>query len=83
MVQVNQPGTAYGHTEDGTCVSFTGEREDLIQLFHRLRAYLKGEAPAVAVSPHDWQNVRRVERAECPNHMLPVIKGEISYYVPY
>lgn len=83
MVQVEKPGTAYGHTSNGQCVAFTGKREDLIELFQRLRANLKGEGPAVAVSAADWTAVRNIDRADCPNHMLPAIKGEISYYVPY
>ena len=64
-------------------MAFTGKREDLIRLFHLLRAFLKGEGPAVTVSGDDWEDVRPIDRADCPNHMLPVIKGEISYYVPY
>ena len=83
LVGVGETGTAYGHTEDGACVAFTGDREDMIGLFRHLRGYLKGEGPAVAVSPDEWAQVRRIDPADCPNHMMPPITGEISYYVPY
>lgn len=83
LVGVENPGTAFGHTWDGQCIAFTGNREDMIELFRRLRANLKGEGPTVTVSPEDWSEVREIDRADCPNHMLPAIKGEISYYVPY
>jgi len=83
LVQVAKPGTAYGHDPAGQCVAFSGTREDLIRLFHLHRAFLKGEGPVVAVSRDDWNDVRPIERGECPNHMLPAIKGEIGFYVPY
>lgn len=83
LVNVEKPGWAYGHLPNGRCVRFTGAREDLITLFHRLRAYLKGEGPAVAVRAGDWPQIEKIDRADCPNHMLPAITGEIAYYVPY
>jgi len=83
MVEVAKPGTAYAHDSRGQCLAFTGTRENLIRLFHLLRAYLKGENPVVTVSRDDWEDVHAIERSDCPNHMLPAIKGEISYYAPY
>lgn len=83
LAKVENPGNAYAHDAEGRCVAFTGTRTNLIRLFHMLRAYLKGEAPVVTVSAADWENVRFIERRECPNHMLPVITGEVGYYVPY
>ena len=83
LVKVESPGSAYAHDVDGRCVCFTGTRPNLIRLFHLLRGYLKGETPVVTVSPADWEDVHFIERSECPNHMLPVITGEVGYYVPY
>lgn len=83
LVKLANPGIAYGHTAADRCVAFTGKREDMIALFHALRSYLKGEGPVVAVCPRDWLDVQQIDRSDCPNHMLPAIKGEISYYVPY
>lgn len=83
LVKVESPGTGYAHDSQGNCFSFTGERDNLIAVFHLLRAYLKGEGPVVTVNADDWQHVEQIDRSDCPNHMLPAIKGEISYYVPY
>lgn len=83
LVKVDSPGDAYAHDSRGRCVAFTGTRPNLIRLFHLLRDYLKGEAPAVTVGATDWENVHYIDRSACPNHMLPAITGEISYYVPY
>ena len=83
LVQVQTAGNAYAHTAEGACMTFTGERAAMIALFHRLRAYLKGEAAPLIVDAADWWDVHPIERSVCPNHMLPAITGEISYYTPY
>lgn len=83
LVAVQSPGNAYGHTIDGKCMTFTGERAPMIGLFHQLRAYLKGEGPPVVIQANDWRDVRAIERSACPNHMLPAVTGEIAYYTPY
>lgn len=85
MVPPAGDGKAWGHTESGTCVEFTGEKASLIALFHDLRAAGRRQpALPVIVDAAVWRNVRTIERTECPIHALPHIEeGSAVAFAPY
>lgn len=85
MVPPRGEGRGYGHLRDGLCVEFTAARKTMLQLFHRLReAGKQPSAPALEIDAAGVNGVRRIERSECPIHMLPEIPpGTAVAFAPY
>lgn len=83
MVPPRGQGIAYGHSADGRCVSVTGERYRLLDLFRELRAFCHGRRERLEVSPDDW-TVSEVQRADCPAHDTPeTMRDRYGCYAPY
>ncbi|HEV7180737.1 MAG TPA: hypothetical protein VGN11_12765 [Candidatus Baltobacteraceae bacterium] len=85
MVPPAGTGTAYGHTESDVCVQFTNATKAMLALFHELRAAGREVPPrTVSVDAGEWKDVRAIDRAECPIHMLPEIPpGSAVAFAPY
>jgi len=84
LVPPGNAGTAWGHTEAGACVAFSGTRDAMLALFHRLRNAGKQTPPEpVTVDGADWE-VAAIERDDCPIHALPEIEeGSRIAFAPY
>lgn len=61
-------GVAYAHTENGRCVRFSGERDDMIALCDEVKAYNYGRRGPVRVSAGNWREVGFVTQDDCPAH---------------
>lgn len=61
-------GLAYAHTASGRCVTFSGDREDMIDLCNEVKAYNCGLRGAVHVHGSQWRELQYVQRHDCPAH---------------
>lgn len=64
-----QPGTAYAHTRNGKCITFTGDRAKMVALCDDVRLYNKGARGRVLVETTHWEGVVCVARSECFAHL--------------
>lgn len=85
MVPPQGESKAWGHTEKGACVEFTGTRQSMLNLYQWLRSAGRDTPPAsVVVSAADWQDLHEISRGECPIHVLPEIEpGSAIAFAPY
>lgn len=64
-----QGGTAYGHTKNGKCIAFTGERSRMMALCDEVRAYNNGDRRRVVVDTHEWEKAAYIEESACFAHV--------------
>lgn len=85
MVPPHAAPLAWGHMTAGTCVQFTGTREAMLALFHRLRDAGRQTPPSqLVVDSAEWQDVTEIPRGDCPIHRLPEIEaGSEVAFAPY
>lgn len=62
-------GEAFGHTRDGRCVSFTGERERMVELCAQVLAHVNngGPAPRIALG----RDFHVIDSTFCPLSHTP------------
>lgn len=61
-------GAAYAHTADGRCVTFTGERNAMIELCNEVKAFNRGNRGPVRVDASEWHGLEYVQADACPAH---------------
>jgi hypothetical protein len=83
VVPPNGAAIAYGHDSKGHCVTIRGDRAPMLALFHRLRESSRQNGKLTA-SGKALGEVTRIERDECPTHLLPEIPiGSAVAWAPY
>lgn len=65
-------GVAYAHTGKGQCVTFSGDREAMIELCNEVKAYNQGTRGPVLVHARQWRDLSFLQRHDCPAHWTSV-----------
>lgn len=59
-----KPGEGYGHTRDGRCIAFTGERERMVALCRAVLQHVTEGCPAPRIRIHD--GFQAIDTGFCP-----------------